>query len=365
MMTHPIVQEDLDHIAAALQNDAHAFAGKTVLISGGSGFLGRYLVGTLDRLNKTSLKDNPCRVISVDNMLTGSRHTDHLDTTRIRQIEADIREPLALDEPVHFIIHAAGIAAPVHYKLHPIETIEATFVGAKNLLELARATQAESFLFFSSSEIYGDPDPAHVPTPETYRGNVACIGPRACYDESKRLTETLCHTYATRYGVPVKIVRPFNVYGPGLTPKDHRVVPAFLTSGLSGNTLSVYSTGAQTRSFCYISDGIIGYFKALLSTAQGEAFNIGNPDPELSMQDLAQQIASLIGPEVRVESVAYPDSYPAEEPVRRCPDITKARQVLGFQPTVALPEGLGRTLAWFRDTYGEELRAPQTPSQTP
>lgn len=354
MMTHPIVQEDLARIVTALGEDAQTLNGKTILISGGSGFLGRYIVAVFDRLNKTVLQQ-PCTVISVDNMLTGSRQTTHLDAAHIHQVEADIRQPFTPDRPVDFIIHAAGIAAPVHYKKHPIETIEAAFVGAKNLLELARAQQVKSFLFFSSSEIYGDPDPAFVPTPEHYRGNVACIGPRACYDESKRLTETLCSTYAERYGVPVKIVRPFNVYGPGMTPHDHRVIPAFLTAALSGKSLPVHSSGTQTRTFCYITDGIVGYLKALLSDENGEAFNIGNPQPELSMGDLAGRVAALFGPSVDVEHVPYPSDYPAEEPVRRCPDITKARTRLGFEPAIGLDEGLLRTKTWFTDMYGAEL----------
>lgn len=355
IMTHSVVQEDILRIVDAIREEATAFSGKTIIISGGSGFLGRYLVATFDKLNKTVLTQ-PCKVISVDNMLTGSHETEHLNKEWIQHVIADIREPLAIDGPAHFIIHAAGIAAPVHYKKHPIETIEAAFVGAKNLLELARVAQTESFLFFSSSEIYGDPHATQIPTPETYRGNVACIGPRACYDESKRLTETLCHTYAMQYGVPVKIVRPFNVYGPGLTPYDHRVIPAFFTAGLTGKTLAVYNAGTQTRSFCYISDAIIGYIKLLLSRVNGEAFNIGNPDPEISMIDLAKQIATLIGPEARAELMAYPDSYPAEEPVRRCPDITKAQTVLGFNPGISLQDGLSRTLTWFKDTYTEELQ---------
>lgn len=349
---HPIVKEDLKRIVTALGSDAHILAGKTIVISGGSGFLGRYFLATFDLLNKTVL-ERPCRVLSIDNYVTGSRrgHGIDLDEKQIIQIEADIRTPLTFDEPVHFIIHAAGLASPAYYKKYPIETIESTFIGAKNLLELARTKKVESFLFFSSSEIYGDPDPKFIPTPETYRGNVACIGERACYDESKRVTETLCSTYATQYGVPVKMVRPFNVYGPGMGPKDHRVISTFLARGLAGKALPVHSNGAQTRTFCYISDATTGFLKTLFSTAQGQVFNIGNPEPELSMADLAHRITALLNNGAKVEFINYPDTYPGDEPNRRCPDITKARIMLGFAPSVSLDEGLQRMFTWFKETH--------------
>ena len=258
MIKHPIIEEDIKRIVHVLGDDAKALEGKTLLISGGGGFLGSYWIGTIHALNKTFEK--PCRVISIENYITGSRenlvHDIHDDA--IIFIEGDITKPLdRIEDGLDYIVHAAGIASPFYYKKYPLETIEAAVTGSKNLLELARKKKPQSFLFFSSSEIYGDPDDKHVPTTETYKGNVSCVGPRACYDESKRLSETLSAIYHERFGVPVKIVRPFNVYGPGMKIDDYRVFPSFANRGLHGQSLRVYGTGNQTRTFCYISDAMI------------------------------------------------------------------------------------------------------------
>ena len=193
MIKHPIIEEDIKRIIHALGDEARGLEGKTLLISGGSGFLGSYWVGTIHSLNKIFKK--PCRVISIDNYITGSREklVHDIHDNAITFIEGDITKSLNhIEGPVDYIVHAAGLASPFYYKKYPLETIEAAISGSKNLLELAREKKPTGFLFFSSSEIYGDPDEKHVPTPETYKGNVACIGPRACYDESKRLSETLC-----------------------------------------------------------------------------------------------------------------------------------------------------------------------------
>ncbi|MBI4121526.1 MAG: NAD-dependent epimerase/dehydratase family protein, partial [Candidatus Ryanbacteria bacterium] len=240
MIKHQLIEEDIKRIIHVLGDEARALEGKTLLISGGSGFLGSYFVATVHALNKIFKK--PCRVISVDNYITGSRENliHDIKDDAITFIEGDISKPLNNKEElagsVDYIVHAAGLASPFYYKKYPLETIEAAISGSKNLLELAREKKPTSFLFFSSSEIYGDPDPKYVPTPETYKGYVACIGPRACYDESKRLSETLCSIYHERFGVPVKMVRPFNVYGPGMKIDDYRVLPAFANRGLKGES---------------------------------------------------------------------------------------------------------------------------------
>ncbi len=346
---HPIIKDDIETIARAIREEARALEGKTLVISGGCGFLGSYFLGTFAALNKTFAK--PLRVIAIDNYITASRKSflGDLNDPSIRIIEGDITKPLAIDGPVDYVIHAAGLASPVYYQKHPLETIDAAISGAKNLLELARAKQAKSFLFFSSSEIYGDPDPAFIPTPETYKGNVSCTGPRSCYDESKRLAETICMTYHRLHNVPVKIVRPFNVYGPGMNPNDYRVIPTFVTKGIAGETLPVHEKGTQTRTFCYISDAVTGFIKVLLSDKNGEAFNVGMDKEEIDMATLARFTSDLMGTNTRAELVNYPPSYPGDEPRRRCPDLTKIRALLGYDPDINLKTGLVRTIAWYRD----------------
>ncbi|MBI4919687.1 NAD-dependent epimerase/dehydratase family protein [Candidatus Azambacteria bacterium] len=353
-MKTSIAREDLARIAQAIAPEAKTLEGKTILISGGSGFLGNYFIGAFKELNKTLLK-NPCRVISIDNFITGSRTALDEKDPQIKHIEADITKPLNIDEPVDYIIHAAGLASPFYYKKYPLETIETTIAGAKNLLDLARKKNAKSFLLFSSSEIYGDPDPRFVPIPETYKGHVSSIGPRACYDESKRLAETICMVHHQLYGIPVKIVRPFNIYGPGMKPDDYRVFPTFITRGLLGNSLPVHGSGVQTRAFCYIADAITGFLKVLLSDKNGEIYNVGNDSEELGMEALANLMVEEIGNGAVVQLIEYPDSYPADEPQRRCPDITKIRAQLGYKPTVNLREGIKRSIAWYKEAFPERF----------
>lgn len=343
---------DLKLVISEIQKETTALEGKTVLISGGAGFIGSYIVTTIYLLNKCILK-NKCKVISLDNYLTGAKKNFIVDIKdkEFRFLRHDVRLPLNINENIDFIIHAAGLASPFYYKKYPLETIESAIFGAKNLLELARIYKVKSFLFFSSSEIYGDPDPEHVPTAETYAGHVSSIGPRACYDESKRLTETLCIVYKQMYQVPIKIVRPFNIYGPGMRHTDYRVIPTFIYNGLRGKNLPVHDKGIQTRTFCYITDALAAIFKVLISGRSGEVYNIGNDKPEVSMYELASIISNLLGNSVKPRRKSYPSSYPAGEPQRRCPDLTKIKNELGYMPKVDLETGLNKTLAWFKEEY--------------
>ena len=212
--------------------------------------------------------------------------------------------------------------------------------------------KVKSFLYFSSSEIYGDPIAKYIPTPETYRGNVSSIGPRSPYDESKRLGETICVIYHGLYKLPIKIVRPFNVYGPGMKPTDYRVLPMFISRGLSGKPLPVHARGKQTRTFCYITDAIIGIFKIFLSDKNGEVYNVGNDDLEISMYDLAKRVAKILQGRVKIEKIDYPASYPQDEPQRRSPDLSKIRKDLSYKPKVTLDAGLRRFIDWYKERYG-------------
>ena len=218
------------------------------------------------------------------------------------------------------------------------------------MLEIARQNSAR-LVFFSSSEIYGDPDPRHVPTPESYRGNVSCQGPRACYDESKRVGETLCYVYHEQFGVHVNAIRPFNVFGPGMPETDYRVLPNFASRIVNGKRIQVYGSGNQTRTYCYVTDAITGFLKVLASGVPGEVYNIGTPDPEISVLDLVSRIQRVLDREVPHDLIEHPDSYPADEPMRRCPDIRKAQLQLGYEPTVKLDDGLRRYFDWAAGAY--------------
>lgn len=350
MANQSIIEQDVATIAAGIAPHAHLLSGKTVLISGGSGFLGKYFTAVFDYLNKHML-EQPCRLISVDNYITGERDENFsaFESKHILNVWGDVTYPLPVREDLDYIIHAAGLASPVYYMKYPLETIESAVTGAKNLLELARKNKnLQGFLFFSSSEIYGDPDPKAVPTPETYFGHVSAVGPRACYDESKRLTETICTIYNERFNVPVKVVRPFNIFGPGMKHNDRRVVPMFAHEVLNGQPITVHGDGAQTRTFCYITDAMIGFIKALLIGKAGEAYNIGNANNEIAMRDLATIFVELSNTGSHVSLIPYPDTYPAGEPMRRCPDLTKAKEQLAYTATVDFRQGISRFLDWCR-----------------
>lgn len=349
-MKSRIVLKGLKEIAQSIRKESKDLEGKTILIAGGSGFIGKHFLYTFWYLNK-NVFTKKCKVICIDNLITGTEKNRDLLTVgnNFSFLKHDIKEPLKLNKKVDYIIHAAGIASPVYYMKYPLETIDVATNGTKNLLEFAKEKKVKSFLFFSSSEIYGDPDPNFVPTPETYPGNVSCTGPRSCYDESKRLGETICMVYNNLYKVPVKIVRPFNIYGPGMRTDDFRVIPRFLTSALAKEALPVHAGGNQTRTFCYISDAISGFLKVLLSKKGGEVYNVGNDQNEINMMTLAKMITDLFPSKIEIKNVKYPQSYPQDDPIRRCPDLKKIRDGLGYEPRVDLAIGLKRTRSWYRE----------------
>lgn len=346
------IVEDLRVTLEDIEKEAKVLEGKTLLISGGAGFLGSYINVVIHLLNKYFLKKG-CKVISIDNYITGTKKNFMLDIKDkfFKSLDQDIKLPVNISEKIDFIIHAAGIASPYYYKKYPLETLESAIIGAKNLLELSKEQNVKSFLLFSSSEIYGNPDSSYIPTPEHYEGRVSSIGPRSCYDESKRLAETLSILYYQIHKVPVKIVRPFNIYGPGMKHTDYRVIPSYIYAGLKGKTLPVHDTGIQTRTFCYISDALTAIFKVLISGRNGEVYNIGNDSPELSMYELASIISELLGNGVKPRRKPYPAGYPTEEPRRRRPDLTKIRTELKYIPRIDLRSGLQKTIRWFKSEY--------------
>jgi UDP-glucuronate decarboxylase len=344
------LSSDIDEIVERISDVAKDLSGKTVLLTGGRGFLGRYFVEVFDRLNKDVL-DKPMTLIVLDNLITAGKEGAQIPKyNHIKFIKHNVIHPFAYEGALDYVIHAAGIASPYYYRVYPIETMEVAINGTRNMLELAEKSSAR-FSFFSSSEIYGDPDAKHVPMQESYRGNVSCQGPRACYDESKRAGETLCYIYHTQNGTATNTIRPFNVYGPGMQETDYRVLPNFASRIKSGSPLHIYGDGTQTRTFCYVTDALVGFFKVFLKGVPGEAYNIGNPKPEVSMIDLAEALKTISSSNIKYDIIEYPDSYPADEPMRRSPDIRKARVQLGFEPIVGFKEGLSRFLFWTDEVY--------------
>lgn len=346
-----VIQDDARQVVAQMGAALEPLSGRTVLVTGAAGFLFSYLVDVLVAAGEAL--PEPCRIIALDNFQSSlPERVAHLEGhPHVRFIAHDVRQPFVPDGPVDYILHGASIASPIVYRKFPLETIDANVTGTRLMLDLARASSARSIIVMSTSEIYGDPDPAHIPTPETYNGNVSCTGPRACYDESKRLAETLCQAYFHLYRTPVKVIRPFNVYGPGQRIDDARIIPDLMQAALFRRPLVLFSDGRATRSFCYVRDAIAGMLYVLLSNADGEPFNVGNDEEEIAIRDLAARMAAVAGPpalpiEFRVSEDAQ---YVVDNPQRRRPVLAKLRALAPWTPTVPLDEGLARTLQSYRD----------------
>jgi dTDP-glucose 4,6-dehydratase/UDP-glucuronate decarboxylase len=355
-----VVQIDLDRLIRDLAEEFGTMAGRRLLITGGAGFLGYYLVQAVVHWNRQHAASEHVRLTVWDNGVRGLpgwlKALEGSPSYRFEPV--DLSRPTVPEvEPLDYVVHAAGIASPMVYRRLPLETMDANVNGLRALLDLARR-QADAghpmrgFLFFSSSEIYGDPPADQIPTLETFRGSVSCTGPRACYDESKRYGETLCVVFARHYGVPTRMARPFNNYGPGLRIDDGRVIPDFARAILADHDIVMHSDGSPTRTFCYGADAVSGYFRVLVRGRPGEAYNIGAEAPEISMRDLAQSLCGigqeLFGYSGRVLLRPSPEQdYLVDNPQRRRPVIAKARGEVGYEPTVPLAEGLRRSMIWY------------------
>ncbi|NEP55841.1 MAG: SDR family oxidoreductase [Symploca sp. SIO2G7] len=303
-----------------------------ILVTGGAGFIGSHLI---DRLMAQKHE-----VICLDNFFTGRKHNilKWLSNPYFELIRHDITEPIKLE--VDQIYHLACPASPIHYQYNPVKTIKTNVMGTLYMLGLAKRVKAR-FLLASTSEVYGDPE-VH-PQSEEYRGNVNPIGPRSCYDEGKRVAETLAFDYYLQNNVDIRVARIFNTYGPRMLENDGRVVSNFVVQALKGQPLTVYGDGSQTRSFCYVSDLVEGLIRLMNGEHTGP-INLGNPD-EYTILELAQAVQNMVNP----DSEVLFKPLPQDDPKRRQPDITKAKTLLNWQPTVPLSEGLKLTIEDFRD----------------
>ncbi len=306
---------------------------KRILVTGGAGFVGSHLCERLLQLGH--------EVVCLDNFFTAQRrNVEHLlDDHRFELVRHDVTQPTVIE--VDEIFHLACPASPVHYQRNPVRTINTAVQGTLNMLDMAREVSAR-ILIASTSEIYGDP--LEHPQVETYWGHVNPIGPRACYDEGKRCAESLTVSYARQYDVVARIARIFNTYGPRMHEDDGRVVSNFVLQALRGQPITIYGDGSQTRSFCYVSDLIEGFIRLMALQDDPGPVNLGNPR-ESTIRELAEIVISLVGS----RSTLRLDPLPVDDPTRRCPDISKAKRLLGWEPKVALEEGLTKTIAYMRE----------------
>ncbi len=315
------------------------FEDKNVLITGGAGFLGSYICEAIVESN--------ARVTCLDNLSSGlASNVTHLrDNENFRFIEHDISKPINFESKLDLVIHMASRASPFEFGKHPIQILKANTLGIWIALGIAKKHHAR-FVYTSTSEIYGNPDPKFIPTPETYNGNVNPIGPRSCYDEAKRAGEAFVIAYKHQHGMDTRMARIFNTYGPRMRADDiyGRVVPRFIDQALKGEDITVFGDGSQTRSFTYVSDQIDGLLRlAALDRAEGGVINIGNTN-ETTVLELANLIKKLANSS---SEIAF-HPLPKDDPERRCPDISKAKEILGWEPKVSLEEGLKNTIEWLK-----------------
>lgn len=360
-----IVQQDMQRIYEGLtEAERDKFRDSTFLLTGGAGFLGFYFITFLTHYQ---LELGVKKVICLDNFLTGypkwlkalseegrvELHTFNVITDDIARIPGA--------GSADYIYHMASIASPLFYRKYPIETLDANIWGLRRLLDFCCGKPIKGLAFFSSSEIYGDPAPGNIPTPETYRGNVDCQGPRACYDEAKRFGETMCYLFHEKYQMPITVIRPFNCFGPGMRLNDARVPADFANAVRQNKDMMIYSDGSPTRTFSYVSDEVTGYLKCLLYAENSfEVFNIGTDKPEISIRQLAEIYAEA-GKEIfgytgqAKFAVSEDAAYLTNNPNRRCPVIDKACRLLGYQPQVTVEQGVRYFLEYIKESTEEEL----------
>jgi UDP-glucuronate decarboxylase len=311
---------------------------KKILILGTSGFLGLAFVEFFKFLEE-ELKYN----FSID--CYDLKKPFFKNTNKISFFKKDITK-INIKKKYDIIIYLAGMASPEIYKKYPLETLSASYEGVKIFLEKSKKDNSK-IIIFSSSEIYGYPDKKNVPTKEEYYGYVNSFGPRSCYDEGKRVSETLAYIYKTKFNTKIKIIRPFNVYGPNMPPHDNRVIPKMYKTIAKKKLIEIYSNGKQTRSFCYVDDAMVGFVKICLDNSSQSIYNVGNDKEEMSMEKLAKILKSKFKDNIKIKKIDYPNNYPSDEPLRRCPDISKLKK-LNYRPIFKLSEGLDLFIKYYK-----------------
>lgn len=359
MNTPEITKQDMEFIYASLsETDKTKLMGRTILITGFAGSLGYTLMHFFLLFGqKLGLK----KVYGIDNYIFGrpkwiERIVDN-DLFELREMDV-ITGEFDFAEGADLIFHMASLASPVYYRKYPIETIDADVTGLRRLLDYYKQKSIKGFLFYSSSEIYGDPHPNCIPTPENYWGNTNTIGPRACYDESKRFGETLCYNFARQYNMPITVVRPFNNYGPGMRINDQRVVADFAKAIINQENITIYSDGSPTRTFDYIADATIGYIKCILHE-EFNVFNIGSDYPEITILELAKLYQTIAKKRFDYDKeivfqIHSDKEYLTDNPNRRCPDITRARKILQYNPQIHVERGIERYLDYLNTSDKDE-----------
>jgi UDP-glucuronate decarboxylase len=335
-----ILNRDNEHIYKNLINDLHALKSCTVLVTGAKGFLGKTVISFLDYVNKNKLQE-----------------TERINIIAIDYEDFDICKPLhnfVKEDKIDYIINFAGIASPKKYLQKPVETLDVSYLGTKNVLELAKDRGTKSVLMFSSSEVYGTPDPENIPTGEEYVGSVTTFGNRSCYDIGKNVLETLSYVYHNVYNSPVNVIRPFNLYGPLMNTDDGRIIANICKSMINEAEFSIYGNGQQTRTYCYVADAVVFMLKVLLLGKFGEIYNIGSEEEELSAVEITQQAYGLINPDNSSYSIApHPIDYPDNEPQRRKPDISKVKAATGYVPRYKFEDGFMSCFSAFEDILME------------
>ena len=357
-----IVNQDFQYIYDQLTPaEKQALHNSTILITGCAGFLGYYLVSFLVNYGeKLGLK----KIIGLDSFLLGHpRWLDQLSqgnkilAVHAFNIATGAIEEIPGSQEATYVFHMASVASPTYYRQYPLETLDANVLGLRRLLDFYQKKQLRGFVFFSSSEIYGSPDAAHIPTQEDYNGNVSPQGPRACYDEAKRFGETLCYVFGTKYRMPITIVRPFNDYGPGMRLTDKRLPSDFANAIMAGRDIAIFSDGTPTRTFCYIADATVGYVKAAVY-GKFDFFNIGMSQPELSVAQFAK-LCQQAGQENTgyrgqiIYQTAPEKDYLRNNPQRRCPATQKAAELLGFRAQILPQDGFKRYLQFLKEESEE------------
>ena len=348
-MTDTILDEDFRNIVTTMDLPWNKLDNKIFLITGANGFIASYLIKFLLSLNDKKLKKT-MKIIGIvrDRKKAKASLPEILDREDFKLVVQDVSEPLEITGKINYIIHAASQASPKYYYKDPVGTLAPNVLGTYHLLQLARKKKVRGFLFISSGEVYGQVDPAHIPTKEGDYGYVDPINVRSCYAESKRMGENLCISFYHQYNIPVRIVRPFHTYGPGIKLDDCRVFADFVSDIVHGRNIIMKSEGKAVRTFCYVSDAVSGLLTVLLNGKNGEAYNVSNDKGDISIVDLAHLLVGLF-PEKHLKVVRQSRNDPGymESPIDiNRPDISKLKE-LGWAPKVSLEEGFRRTVRWF------------------